>query len=120
MTQVICDVFVFREVGKFGLLDLEPVPGSALCGVAVLLLLSHVRPADPVLVFSLALQILQHVALHLPGNLSWTAILSDPLLPRDAFQQVEREKHGGEIFLTFQKRCSLADRRFKNTQNETA
>lgn len=97
---MICDVLVFRKFGEFGLLDPEPVLGSALCSVAVLLLRSHVRPADPVFVLGLALQMLHRVALHLPCNLSWTTVLSDPLLPRDAFpQQGEGEEHGGQLFL---------------------
>ncbi len=100
MTQVICDVLVFREIGEFGLFDLEPGLGSALRGVAVLLLRSHVRPADPVFVLSLTLQMLQCVAFHLPCNLSRTSVLPDPLLPRDAFpQQCEGEEHDGKFFL---------------------
>lgn len=101
MIQVICDALVFRKIGEFGLLDLEPVLGSALSGVAVLLLRSHVRPADPVLVLGLALQVVQHIAFHLPCDLSWTPILSDPLLPGDAFpQQGQGEEHDGTLYLT--------------------
>lgn len=97
MTQVICHVLVLRKIGKFGLFDLEPGLGSALHCVAALLLRRHVRPADPVLDLGLALQVLQRVAFHLPCDRSWPAILSDPLLPRDAFpQQVEGEEHGGK------------------------
>lgn len=100
MTQVICDVLVFGKFGELGLLDVKPVPGSALDGVTVLLLAGHVRPADPVLVLRLALQVLQRVALHLPRDLSRATVLSDPLLPGDAFpQQGEGEEHGGGLFL---------------------
>lgn len=96
MTQVICDVLVFRKIGEFGLLDLEPVLGSAFCGGAVLLFCGQIWPADPVFVRRLLLQTFEHIALHLPGNRSWTPVLSDPLLPRDAFpQQGEGEEHGG-------------------------
>lgn len=103
MTQVICYSLVFGEIGEFGFLDLEPGLGPALCSVAVLLLHGHVWPADPVFVLGLTLQMLQRIAFHLPGNLTWAPILSDPLLPRDAFpQQGEGEKHGAELFLTSQ------------------
>lgn len=97
---MICDVLVFRKIGVFGLLDVEPVLGPALGGVTVLLLRSHVRPADPVFILSLTLQVLQRIAFHLPCNLSWTTILSDPLLPGDAFpQQGEGEEHGCNGYL---------------------
>lgn len=100
VTQVICDAFVFRELDKFCLLDFAPVLGSPLCRVAILLLTGHVRPADPVFVLSLALQVSQSVAFHLPGNLSWTSMLSNPLLTRDAFpQKGQGEEHGGPLFL---------------------
>lgn len=100
VTQVICDAFVFRELDKFCLLDFAPVLGSPLCRVAMLLLTGHVRPADPVFVLSLALQVSQSVAFHLPGNLSWTSMLSNPLLTRDAFpQKGQGEEHGGPLFL---------------------
>ena len=93
---MICYVLVLRKIGKFCLLDLEPGLGSALSGVAVLLLCGHVWPADPVFVLGLELQTLQRIAFHLPRDLSWTPILSDPLLPRDAFpQQGKGEEHGG-------------------------
>lgn len=79
----------------FGFFDLEPVLGSALHGVAVLLLDRHVRSADPVFVLSFALQMLHHIALHLPSDWSWAAVLPNPLLTGDAFpQQGECEKHG--------------------------
>lgn len=84
MTQVICHVLVFGKIGELGLLDVEPCLGPAFCGVAVLLLRGHVRPADPVLVLGLTLQTLQRVAVHLPRDLPWPPVLSDPLLPRDA------------------------------------
>lgn len=91
---------MLREISIFGFFDLEPVLGPALCSVAVLLLCRHVRPADPVFVLSFALQMLQHIALHLPGDLSWATVFSDPLLPGDAFpQQGEGEKHGGRLSL---------------------
>lgn len=79
----------------FGFFDLEPVLGSTLCCVAVLLLCRHVRSADPVFVLSFALQMLQHIALHLPSDFSWAAVFSDPLFTRDAFpQQGKCEEHG--------------------------
>lgn len=91
---------MLREINIFGFFDLEPVLGPALSGVAVLLLFRHVRSAEPVFVRSFALQMLQHIALHLPGDFSWAAVLSDPLLPRDAFpQQGEGEKHDGRLAL---------------------
>ena len=91
---------MLREISIFGFFDLEPVLGPALCRVAVLLLCRHVRSADPVFVLSFALQMLHHIALHLPGDFSWTAVLSDPLLPRDAFpQQGEGKKHGRRLSL---------------------
>lgn len=97
---MISDVFMFWELGEFWFFDLQPGLGSALCGVAMLLLFRHVRPANPVLILRLALQMLQGVAFHLPGNLSWTPVLSDPLLPRDALpQQGKGEKHDGKVFL---------------------
>ena len=100
MTQVIRYVLVLRKISKFGLLDLKPGLGSALCGMRVLLLHGHVRPADPVFVLSLTLQMLQHIAFHLPCNWPRTAILYDPLLPRDTFpQQGEGEEHGGKVDL---------------------
>lgn len=100
MTQVISDAFVFRKIRKVGLLDLEPVLGSAFCCMPVLLFLGHVRPADPVLVLSFALQLLQCVAFHLPSNLSRPSILSDPLLSRNTFSQKgEGEEHDGKVFL---------------------
>ncbi len=102
---MICDAFVFRKISQVGFFDLEPVLGSALRRVAVLLLRCHVRPADPVFVLSLTLQMLQRVAFHLPGDLPWTPILPNPLLPRDAFpQKGEGEKHGGKLFLRRQNR----------------
>lgn len=93
-------MLVLRKVGKTGLLDLEPVLGSALCSVGVLLLPGHVRPADPVFVLGFTLQVLQGVALHLPCDLPRPAILSNPLLPRDTFpQQGEGEEHDGSVNL---------------------
>lgn len=104
MTQVICHELVLRKLGEFGLLYLQPGLGSALCCVAVLLLRSHVRPTDPVFILSLTLQMLQCIAFHLPCNLSWTPILSYPLLSRDAFpQQGEGEEHAGQLSLKRQK-----------------
>ena len=100
MTQVIRYALVFWELGEFGVLDLEPVLGSALGGMAVLLLRGHVGPADPVLVLRLDVQPLQRVAFHLPRDLPWTPVLSDPLLPGDAFpQQGEGEEHGSWLVL---------------------
>lgn len=99
---MVCYALMFWEIGKFGFFDVEPVLGSALCCVAVLLLRGHVGPADPVFIFSLALQVLQHVAFHLPCDWSWTSVLSNPLLSRDPFlQQSEGEEHGGKLALTF-------------------
>lgn len=107
VTQVISNVFMFWELGKFWFFDLQPVLGSALCCMAMLLLFCHVRPANPVLILRLALQMLQGVAFHLPGNLSWAPVLSDPLLPRDAFpQQGEGEKHVEKVFLEKQNRSA--------------
>lgn len=91
---------MLRKINIFGFFDLEPVLGPALCSVAALLLCRHVWSADPVFILSFALQMLQHIALHLPGNFSWAAVLSNPLLTRDAFpQQGEAEKHGGRLSL---------------------
>lgn len=100
MAQVIRHVLVFGKICKLGVLDVDPGLGAALGGVAVLLLHRHVRPADPVFVFGLAIQILQRVALHLPRDLPRSPVLSDPLLPSDAFpQQGEGEEHGGGLNL---------------------
>lgn len=55
VTQMIRDALVLGEIAELGLFDLDPVLGSALHGVAVLLLRGHVRPADPVLVLPLTL-----------------------------------------------------------------
>lgn len=95
---MIRDVLVFRKLGEIGFFETEPVPCSPLCRVAQLLFFGHVRPANPVLIFCLALQIRQSVALHLPGNLSWTTVLSNPLLAGDAFpQQGDSEEHDASI-----------------------
>lgn len=100
VTQVIRDVLVFRELGKVCCFDIEPVLCSPLCSVAQLLLFGHVGPANPVLVLCLTLQMCQGVALHLPGNLSWTPVLSNPLLAGDAFpQQGDSEEHDGAVLL---------------------
>lgn len=98
MTQVVCYSLVFREFCEISFLDLEPVLGSALRCMAVLLLRGHVWPTDPVFILSLALQVFQHVAFHLPCDLSWTSVLPDPLLSRDAFpQQSKGEEHGAKL-----------------------
>lgn len=97
---MIRDVFVFRELGKVCCFDIEPVLGPPLCGVAQLLFFGHVWPTNPVLVLCLPLQMCQGVALHLPGNLSWTPVLSNPLLARDAFpQHGGSEEHDGAVLL---------------------
>lgn len=97
---MICYAFVFRKIQEFGLLDLEPVLGSALGSVAKFLFRSHVRPTDPVFVLCLTFQVLQCVAIHLPRNGPEAPMLSDPLLPRDAFlQQGQGEIHGSELVL---------------------
>lgn len=97
---MIRDALVLGEIAELGLFDLDPVLGSALHGVAVLLLRGHVRPADPVLVLPLTLQVLHRVACHLPRYRPWTTMLSNPLLPRDAVPQKHQgEEHGGKLFL---------------------
>lgn len=98
MTQVIRYAFVFGKVGEVGLLDLQPGLGPALGGVADLLLLRQVRPAEPVLGLCLAPQVLHHLAFHLPRDLPRAPMLPDPLLPGNAFaQQHEGEEHGGKL-----------------------
>lgn len=89
---MICNTFVFREVGKALLLDLDPGLGPALSCVSHLLLWSHVCPADPVLVLCLTFQIFYHVSFHLPRDRSVAAVLPDPLLSRDAFPQQSQGK----------------------------
>jgi len=91
---VVRDGLVLRPLSELALLDLLPVCSTAFSAMAVLLLLGHVGSADPVLVLRLALQVLHHVALHLPGDLARAAVLPDPLLARDALlQQREGEEH---------------------------
>lgn len=69
---------------------------ASLGRVAPLLLQAHEGPAQPVLVLRLALQVLQRVALHLPGDGAGPPVLADPLLARDALpQQGQGEEHGG-------------------------
>lgn len=88
MTQVVGDVFVFGKLSaEVVVLDVLPRLCSPLGSVAKLLLLGHVRPADPVLVLGLALQVRQHVAFHLPRDGAESTVLSDPLFPRHTFPQ---------------------------------
>lgn len=102
---MICHVLVLREILKLSLLDLKPVLGSALRCVAAFLLWSHVRPADPVFVRSLTLQVLQHIFFHLNRDRPGTPILSDPLLPRNTFpQESDCEEHGGKSNLELEKK----------------
>lgn len=84
---MIGDVFVLRKPGELSLLNVEPILGSAPDCMAELLLGGHVGSADPVLVLSLALQMVHHVAPHLPGDGPGSAVLSNPLLPSDPFLQ---------------------------------
>lgn len=92
--------FVFREIIEFVLLGAQQVLRPALSGVSGLLLQRHVGSADPVLILGLALQMFQHVALHLPRHRTRTSVLADPLLAWDALtQQSQGEEHGGRSLL---------------------
>lgn len=98
VTQMICPVLVLGKVAETGLFDLLPVLCSTLRRVAVLLLLGHVRAADPVLVLGLYLQTLQRVAFHLPRDVPRSSIFSNPLFARYSFpQQRQRQEHGGRV-----------------------
>lgn len=96
MAQVVCYALVFRKVCKVILLDFQPCLGPALGCMSSLLLRGHVRPADPVFVLCLPLQVLYRVAFHLPRDWPLTAILPNPLLSRDAFPQ---QRKGQEHFV---------------------
>lgn len=93
---------MLRKPGdKACLADALPHPPAPLNIVAMLLFLAHVRPADPVLVLCLALQLLHHVALHLPGDGPRSPVFADPLLARDALpQEGHCQKHGEVWFVT--------------------
>ena len=99
VAQVVLQVLVLGEPGdEAHLPDVFPHLLAPLRGMASLLLPGHVGPTEPVLVLRLPVQLLQHVALHLPGDGPRTPVLANPLLARDALPQQSQGVEHGEVW----------------------